>query len=411
MAWTDVKLQACNENGSGTTFLDQSSVGRPVNRSGDAVWTTANPPTGLSSTVALDGTGDFLFCSATADFQVGTGDFTVEGYFRFGSTANSFFFGPYTSFGNGWGLFREAGSLKMRMSNAVQHDFGAMGVATATWYHIAACRASGTLRAFLNGAQVGTDKADATTANPTINFCIGAFADGSFAFNGRVASVRYEKGVALYTGAFTPPALPLAVLPEANFSGVPLSGTVPLTVVFTDQSTNSPTSWLWDFGDGQTSTSQNPSHVYSVAGTYSVSLTATNDAGSDGLTRSDYITAQAAVEQETGGGGWPINFDDSNRYRGWSRERDEEESRKAQISRFVARAMGRAEEEAPLPEVVADAVKETVGDDFNVERSEVDWAALGERAQRLQAQFDAWRANMEKMARDEDDRDAEMLLL
>lgn len=80
------------------------------------------------------------------------------------------------------------------------------------------------------------------------------------------------------------------VAPVAAFTGTPVSGTAPLTVVFTDASTGSPTSWNWTFGDGGTSTAQNPSHVYAAGGTYTVALTATNATGSNTLTRTGYIT-------------------------------------------------------------------------------------------------------------------------
>ena len=78
--------------------------------------------------------------------------------------------------------------------------------------------------------------------------------------------------------------------PTADFSGTPTSGTAPLNVAFSDQSSGAPTSWFWDFGDGNTSTAQNPSHTYTSSGLYTVSLTATNDDGSDTLTRTDYIS-------------------------------------------------------------------------------------------------------------------------
>ncbi|MDF1544221.1 MAG: PKD domain-containing protein [bacterium] len=78
--------------------------------------------------------------------------------------------------------------------------------------------------------------------------------------------------------------------PVADFSGTPVSGDSPLNVSFTDASTNSPTSWLWDFGDTGSSTAQNPSHIYTSAGVYTVTLTATNAYGSDGVTKVDYIT-------------------------------------------------------------------------------------------------------------------------
>lgn len=81
--------------------------------------------------------------------------------------------------------------------------------------------------------------------------------------------------------------------PVARFSAAPLSGSVPFTVSFTDESTNTPTAWSWDFGDGGTSTDQNPSHEYTAAGDYTVTLTATNDGGSDEESKAGYITATA----------------------------------------------------------------------------------------------------------------------
>lgn len=77
--------------------------------------------------------------------------------------------------------------------------------------------------------------------------------------------------------------------PDPDFSASLTSGTVPLTVSFNDLSTNSPSAWLWDFGDGETSTGQNPSHTYTTPGDYTVSLTATNDYGSETEVRPDYI--------------------------------------------------------------------------------------------------------------------------
>ena len=79
--------------------------------------------------------------------------------------------------------------------------------------------------------------------------------------------------------------------PTANFTGTPTTGNVPLSVAFTDSSTGTPTFWAWEFGDGTSSTVQGPSHTYSTAGTYAVTLTVNNGYGSNTLTRSNYITA------------------------------------------------------------------------------------------------------------------------
>ena len=78
--------------------------------------------------------------------------------------------------------------------------------------------------------------------------------------------------------------------PAADFTGSPLTGNALLSVGFTDTSTNNPTSWSWDFGDGGTSTLRNPAYIYENPGTYTVTLTATNAGGSDIMTKTGYIT-------------------------------------------------------------------------------------------------------------------------
>jgi len=78
--------------------------------------------------------------------------------------------------------------------------------------------------------------------------------------------------------------------PVAAFTGSPTNGPAPLTVNFTDLSSNDPTSWSWDFGDTGTSDIQDPSHIYTNPGTYTVTLTATNAAGSDDEIKTNYIT-------------------------------------------------------------------------------------------------------------------------
>jgi PKD repeat protein len=88
------------------------------------------------------------------------------------------------------------------------------------------------------------------------------------------------------------PVTPVA--PVAAFTASPTSGSAPMTVQFTDQSTNNPTSWSWVFGDGGTSNVKNPSHTYSAIGKFTVSLTATNIPGSNTKTITDYITVSAA---------------------------------------------------------------------------------------------------------------------
>jgi parallel beta-helix repeat protein len=79
----------------------------------------------------------------------------------------------------------------------------------------------------------------------------------------------------------------------ASFTYSPASPAAGQTVQFTDTSAGNPTSWQWNFGDGGTSTAQNPSHVFATAGSKTVALTATNSSGSETATQT--ITVVPAV--------------------------------------------------------------------------------------------------------------------
>ncbi len=111
------------------------------------------------------------------------------------------------------------------------------------------------------------------------------------------------------------------VAPVADFIGTPTSGTAPLSVAFTDLTAGSVTSWSWNFGDGATSTAQNPTHTYGAVGSYSVTLTATGPGGTDSTTKVNYITVSSVptpgiqdgdFESQSAGstpsGAWTVDF-------------------------------------------------------------------------------------------------------
>jgi len=81
-----------------------------------------------------------------------------------------------------------------------------------------------------------------------------------------------------------------AQAPVPDFSASATSGCGPLIVQFHDNSTNSPTFWQWDFGNGQTSSLQNPAITYTNPGIYTVTLIARNRSGADAIRKTDYIT-------------------------------------------------------------------------------------------------------------------------
>lgn len=89
------------------------------------------------------------------------------------------------------------------------------------------------------------------------------------------------------------------IAPSADFISSPTIGIVPLTVNFTDLSTPGSlpiASWSWDFGDGGISTLQNPQHLYLTVGYYTVSLTVTNQHGSDTETKDYYIQVTQPIQ-------------------------------------------------------------------------------------------------------------------
>lgn len=85
--------------------------------------------------------------------------------------------------------------------------------------------------------------------------------------------------------------------PEAGFSGAPLEGSAPLTVVFTDTSIGLIDSREWSLGDGRSATGERVVHSYADPGSYSVSLSITGPGGSDTQIRPDYVLVTAVTPE------------------------------------------------------------------------------------------------------------------
>ena len=104
------------------------------------------------------------------------------------------------------------------------------------------------------------------------------------------------------------------VIPVAQFTSTAVIGFAPLTVQFTDSSLNMPTSWTWDFGDGNSSSLQNPVYTYYSGGQYTVLLTAVNDAGSDIYNATNYVSVYSpgfSVNPVTGSAPLTVTFTDT----------------------------------------------------------------------------------------------------
>jgi FOG: PKD repeat len=111
------------------------------------------------------------------------------------------------------------------------------------------------------------------------------------AFNvyGWFASCNWGMGIPMTNNIAQSSYLVQGTSPIADFTANTTSGENTAAVQFNDTSNNTPTSWLWDFGDGTTSTDENATHTYSEPGNYTVKLTASNSAGSDEKVKTSYI--------------------------------------------------------------------------------------------------------------------------
>jgi len=136
-----------------------------------------------------------------------------------------------------------------------------------------------------------------STASPLLGtYCNNNLPPATINSTGSSITIRFHSDGGLEEAGFemdwncTLPTVP----PVANFVA-DVTTTCNGEISFTDLSTNAPNAWAWNFGDGNTSTSQNPTHAYAANGTYTVQLIATNTFGSDTEIKTNYIVVNKAA--------------------------------------------------------------------------------------------------------------------
>ncbi len=127
---------------------------------------------------------------------------------------------------------------------------------------------------------------NANSQNPQVQFNAGGYYTVSLTATNSAGSDSEVKTNYIFTTA----------VPISNFSANNIAPVVGEVVIFTDQSTNNPTSWAWSFNpstvtfvDGTNSSSQHPHVQFGAAGSYTIELIAANAAGSDSEIKTDYI--------------------------------------------------------------------------------------------------------------------------
>ena len=207
-------LHGNGTNGS-TTITDNSPSPKTVTAVGNAQISTAQSKFGGAS-IAFDGTGDYLTLPSGTAFQFGTGDFTVEMWVYFSNAASNQIYlldARNASQTTAWAFFRND-NINPSFSNKLAWFTGSVVLTgplltTAnTWTHLAVAKQGTSFRFFVNGvlSDTATDTTDYSVA-PTLSYIASRFS-ASDQLNGYIDDLRITKGVARYTGNFTPPASP-----------------------------------------------------------------------------------------------------------------------------------------------------------------------------------------------------------
>jgi len=209
----------CHFDGAdgGTILTDVSSSQHTISLNDNAQLDTAQKKFGTAS-LLLDGTGDFLTVPDSADFDFGSGNFTIDCWVRFNAVSgNMIFISQWESnvSKSSWVLFYNHGATELRFLYSTDGTTTSGQVvktwtpSTGTWYHIAIVRNGTNMVVYIDGVggtplAVSTD----TISNQAIKMKIGTFlSDGneSSFMNGWMDEIRVSKGIARWTADFTPP--------------------------------------------------------------------------------------------------------------------------------------------------------------------------------------------------------------
>lgn len=226
--WNNVVLLVGNDNAvNGTTiFPDMSASAKVITRVGTATYSNTTAPTGMSTSISLNGTS-WLTAADSADWNLGSGDFTIEGMANYsnagtlpcligqsnyptaGDQAWSFYLPTPTDPELLFELTGDGSTLEILGQGTV------VTYSTNTWYHFAVSRIGSVMRIFMNGTKQGADLTFLSNSifNSSQVLHIGSLngnnGQSNWNLNGYMSNIRITKGVARYTSNFTPPTLPL----------------------------------------------------------------------------------------------------------------------------------------------------------------------------------------------------------
>ena len=208
----------CNYTNAGIPDLAMQNNLETV---GNAQVSTSVKKYGTGS-LSFDGSGDWLFIPNTPNLQLGSGNFTIEGWINFSSLASNrgiMYFGTNPNSNFSYGL-QWAGNALYFWYTTTGSNLASVSASwtpsTSVWYFLAVTRSGNDLKFFIDGTQIGTTQSlsGVTIFNSTDVILIGGEATGSpnslpGTMNGYIDDFRVTKGLARYTTTFTPPTAAL----------------------------------------------------------------------------------------------------------------------------------------------------------------------------------------------------------
>jgi hypothetical protein len=188
-----------NYTNGGITDVTAKNVLETV---GGADISTAQSKFGGSS-MAFDGDGDFLIAQNNPALQLGSDNFTIDGWFNL--SAHVYQNWSICSKGSEWALFGDANRWVFQVNAAVNPFVIAWTPVYNIWYHFACVRNGSTTTMYINGNSIGSGTS-ANITNSTGVLRVGRYGtDATYDINGYIQDLRITKGYARYTANFTAP--------------------------------------------------------------------------------------------------------------------------------------------------------------------------------------------------------------
>lgn len=203
--WNHVALLIHGNGTNGSTVITDQKE-KTVTANGNVQISTAQSRF-KGSSIYFDGSGDYLSVPADIDFTFGAGDFTIEGYFYFTTTAPTYQ-GIIDMRTSGVQVVPVLTITGSKLAYFVSGSFVIQSstLAINTWYHFSISRSSGVTKMYIDGVQSGSSYTDSNSYGCN-QVLMGSHFDG-YSFNGYLQDLRITKGIARYTTTFNVPTSP-----------------------------------------------------------------------------------------------------------------------------------------------------------------------------------------------------------